>query len=205
MTLEAIKYTPGRLEVLDQLQLPHTTHYDLVHNSRDAWDAIKQMRTRGAPAIAIVAALGLAVELSSLSITSQSASDLESLIHERLEYLVTARPTAVNLADAAAKLRAITTSAAKRQDATAESVKEAYLKAAQDMLAADVADNKAIGQYGAEWILSHSESTEDGKVNILTHCNTGYISSPSFHFSPNSRTDQLPDPWQQQATAQHWA
>ncbi len=62
--LEAIKYTRGSLEVLDQLRLPHESHFDKVSTCVGAFDCIKSMRVRGAPAIAIVAALALAVELS---------------------------------------------------------------------------------------------------------------------------------------------
>lgn len=62
-TLQAIKYTRGRLDVLDQLRLPHESHYDEVSTCEEAFDCIKAMRVRGAPAIAIVAALALAVEL----------------------------------------------------------------------------------------------------------------------------------------------
>jgi methylthioribose-1-phosphate isomerase len=62
--LEAIKYTRGSLEVLDQLRLPYESHFDKVSTCAEAFDCIKSMRVRGAPAIAIVAALALAVELS---------------------------------------------------------------------------------------------------------------------------------------------
>lgn len=61
--LEAIKYERGTLEVLDQLRLPHESHFDKVSTCSEAFDCIKSMRVRGAPAIAIVAALALAVEL----------------------------------------------------------------------------------------------------------------------------------------------
>jgi methylthioribose-1-phosphate isomerase len=63
MVLEAIKYQRGSLKILDQLKLPHVEVYDNVESSKDAWHAIQEMRVRGAPAIAIVAALALAVEL----------------------------------------------------------------------------------------------------------------------------------------------
>lgn len=62
-SLEAIRYTRGSLEVLDQLRLPHEHHYDSISSSEAAFDCIKSMRVRGAPAIAIVASLALAVEL----------------------------------------------------------------------------------------------------------------------------------------------
>ncbi|KAH0062492.1 hypothetical protein KCU60_g22933, partial [Aureobasidium melanogenum] len=133
MVLEAIKYSRGKLDILDQLQLPHTEVYDEVKSAQDAWHAIKEMRTRGAPAIAIVAALGLAVELELIAgknELSNIAEEVELFIKEKLEYLVTSRPTAVNLADAARKLQKIVQNAAKAQDASGPSVKDAYVKAA---------------------------------------------------------------------------
>jgi methylthioribose-1-phosphate isomerase len=61
--LQAIRYSRGQLHVLDQLRLPHEFHYDAVSTREEAFDCIKAMRVRGAPAIAIVATLALAVEL----------------------------------------------------------------------------------------------------------------------------------------------
>lgn len=171
MVLAAIKYTRGQLSILDQLRLPHAEHYDEIHSSTDAWHAIKEMRTRGAPAIAIVAALGLAVELSGTQI-SNNAEEVKVFIEEKLEYLVTSRPTAVNLADAARKLKAIVGKAAAAESATGEGVRDAYLNAAEQMLVDDVKDNEAIGKYGAEWILKNKAS-EGVKVSVVTHCNTG--------------------------------
>lgn len=48
-TLQAIKYQRGRLEVLDQLRLPHDFHYDEVSTAEEAFDCIKSMRVRGEP------------------------------------------------------------------------------------------------------------------------------------------------------------
>lgn len=174
MVLEAIVYKRGELRILDQLQLPHSEVYDKCRSSKDAWHAIKEMRTRGAPAIAIVAALGLAVELELIAAKSELstiAEEVELFIKEKLQYLVTSRPTAVNLADAARKLTKIVGSAAGAQGASGTSVKNAYVEAAEQMLIDDVSDNKAIGDHGAEWILKHSKSDQ---VSIMTHCNTGY-------------------------------
>lgn len=178
MVLEAIKYTRGSLLILDQLQLPYTTHYDAIHTSTDAWHAIKEMRTRGAPAIAIVAALALAVELTNTTLSSVP-EEVADFIREKLDYLVTSRPTAVNLADAAAKLRKVVEGAS----AGGEDVKEAYVAAAEKMLVDDVADNEGIGKFGAEWIVKHAKYGGEGGVSVLTHCNTGYHSLPISHIS----------------------
>jgi methylthioribose-1-phosphate isomerase len=175
MVLEAIKYSRGQLQILDQLQLPHTEVYDDIKSAQDAWYAIKDMRTRGAPAIAIVAALGLAVELETIAANNgltEIAEEAQVFIKEKLDYLVTSRPTAVNLADAARKLERIVQTAAKTHGASGTSVKDAYVKAAEQMLVDDVSDNKAIGEHGADWILKNAAGGKS-QVSILTHCNTG--------------------------------
>jgi methylthioribose-1-phosphate isomerase len=172
MVLQAIRYSKGRLEILDQLKLPHTEEYDHIYSSSDAWHAIKEMRTRGAPAIAIVAALALAVELANMKLPP-IAEEVKIFIIEKLGYLVTSRPTAVNLADAARKLRKTTEEAAVKNGANGESVREAYVVAAEKMLVDDVSDNENIGQHGADWIMNNTQAGRRGKVSIVTHCNTG--------------------------------
>lgn len=172
MVLQAIKYAKGQLEILDQLKLPHAEEYDHIYSSTDAWHAIKEMRTRGAPAIAIVAALALAVELANMKLPAV-AEEVKIFIIEKLDYLVTSRPTAVNLADAARKLRKIAEDAAINEKASGESVREAYVAAAEQMLIDDVSDNENIGRHGAEWIIRNTEAGKRGQVSMVTHCNTG--------------------------------
>lgn len=62
-SLQSLRYQRGSLSVLDQLLLPHRLEYEPVAGSQDAWRVIRSMQVRGAPLIAIVAALGLAVEV----------------------------------------------------------------------------------------------------------------------------------------------
>jgi methylthioribose-1-phosphate isomerase len=188
MVLQAIRYQPATnsstpsLEILDQLALPHRSIYFHIHNCEDAHTAIKQMRVRGAPAIAIVAALAVAVEISSARTTGKLPSGADSvrvLIGNRLEYLQTSRPTAVNLADAVGKLKIILKKEAMRQDASGETVADQYIHAAEVMLVHDVEDNEAIGRHGAKWIQEHTVAgrrrtqEKSSELKILTHCNTG--------------------------------
>ncbi|EON64910.1 methylthioribose-1-phosphate isomerase [Coniosporium apollinis CBS 100218] len=183
MVLQAIKYTRGSLQILDQLKLPHAEVYDDIRTSTDAWHAIKEMRTRGAPAIAIVAALALAVELENIATKgelSQFGEEVKVFIEEKLEYLVTSRPTAVNLADAARKLKKAVEEAAKDDSVSGEAVKEAYIKAAEKMLVDDVQDNEAIGKHGAEWVVKNTEVGKSGQVSMLTHCNTGSLATAGY-------------------------
>lgn len=179
MVLQAIRYQPGSLQILNQLKLPHQEEYDEITSAEDGWHAIKDMRTRGAPAIAIVAALALAVELSNTTTTTtlEKAEEVAAFIVEKLDYLVTSRPTAVNLADAAGKLKKIVTSAARSDGASGATVSQAYCDAAAQMLVADVADNEGIGKYGAEWI---SKAAGGGKVSVVTHCNTGSLATAGY-------------------------
>ncbi|KAK6529836.1 S-methyl-5-thioribose-1-phosphate isomerase [Arthrobotrys megalospora] len=179
-TLLAIKYTRGSLEILDQLLLPHQSIYIPVNDVPTAWQAIKSMQVRGAPAIAIVAVLALAVELnnSSSSTASDSPKSAVKLIHEKLDYLVTSRPTAVNLADAAGKLKALTQDTLSAQDVTSNLIVTTFIEAAEQMLLKDVEDNKAIGHHGATWISNAVGKTSD--IRVLTHCNTGSLATASY-------------------------
>lgn len=181
MVLEAIKYQRGSLQVLDQLQLPHRETYDHVKTAEDAWHSIQTMRVRGAPAIAIVAALGLAVEVQHAeALTPESAQAMEQLITEKLDYLVTSRPTAVNLGGAAIMLKKVVQRAATQSSASAATVREAYVEAAEQMLLNDVHDNEAIGKHGSDWILKNSERATKGSVSIITHCNTGSLATAGY-------------------------
>ncbi|KAL8908754.1 MAG: hypothetical protein Q9207_000611 [Kuettlingeria erythrocarpa] len=192
MVLQAIKYNHGRLEILDQLRLPHEEVYFNIKNSKDAWLAIKSMQVRGAPAIAIVAALSVAVEavgcVESLdrgneqtdSSRTTSGKATAEHIASQLEYLVTSRPTAVNLADAAMKLKVLVNIAASEFDSDCRAVLEAYIAAAEQMLVDDVKDNEAIGKYGAAWIMKHAHCPKGTKVSVVTHCNTGSLATAGY-------------------------
>lgn len=176
MVLQAIKYSRGKLEILDQLKLPHHTIYIQIYSPEDAWFAIQSMQVRGAPAIAIVAALSIAVKASALLACDSQAPEThgKDWVIDSWKHLVTSRPTAVNLADAARKLEAITLAAYEKPDATGRSVFEAYIAAAEQMLEDDVQDNKSIGKHGTEWILRRSRTQSPReKISVITHCNTG--------------------------------
>ncbi|KAF2474634.1 Methylthioribose-1-phosphate isomerase [Lindgomyces ingoldianus] len=179
MVLQAIKYSRGQLEILDQLKLPHAEEYDHIYSSMDAWHAIKEMRTRGAPAIAIVAALALAVELVNMKL-SPVAEEVKAFIIEKLDYLVTSRPTAVNLADAAKKLTKAVERATSKEGATGADVREAYVQTAEKMLVDDVSDNENIGKHGAEWVINNTEAGNKGPVSMVTHCNTGSLATAGY-------------------------
>ncbi|KAL5768489.1 hypothetical protein ACOSP7_015036 [Xanthoceras sorbifolium] len=176
-SLQSICYKRGSLQLLDQRKLPLETTYLDIRNATDGWLAIRDMVVRGAPAIAIAAALSLAVEVFNLDAFSGTSADAASLLGEKLEYLVSSRPTAVNLSDAATKLKEIVSKAA----ATASdpsTVFQAYIEAAEIMLEDDVASNKAIGSYGAKFL--HHQLKDSQRVSVLTHCNTGSLATAGY-------------------------
>ncbi|KXH50538.1 S-methyl-5-thioribose-1-phosphate isomerase [Colletotrichum salicis] len=172
--LQAVKYTRGRLEVLDQLRLPHEFHYDEVSTSEEAFDCIKSMRVRGAPAIAIVAALAHAVELHNGSCTASSSQDTVTYIDSRLDYLKESRPTAVDLTNAINQLKACIRSAPQDDSKT---VIAAYIEEAEEILQKDLQTNLSIGDHGAEWLRQVAGASSDSKVSVLTHCNTGSLAT----------------------------
>ncbi|WAR22929.1 MTuncharacterized [Mya arenaria] len=175
MTLEAIRYRRGHLDILDQLLLPTQSVYISINDTEDAWHAIKKMQVRGAPAIAIVGCLSLGVE-----ILKNDFTNIEETVHfiqEKLEYLVTSRPTAVNMNDAAVKFINIAKKCGLDKSLTVEDIKQRMLEAFEKMFKDDVATNKAIGLYGAEDIL---EQREGKCIRMLTHCNTGSLATAGY-------------------------
>lgn len=176
MSLKAIKYSRGRLEILDQLQLPHRTHYDEAFGVQDAFNAIKSMRVRGAPAIAMVAILGLAVELQRKTDAGRIITEPIRYINDRLDYLVTSRPTAVNLSDAVNKMKKLISEVS--DGATA--VIATYLIGAEKMLEEDIVTNKSIGRHGINWLNTFIGHRKPEGLTIMTHCNTGSLATAGY-------------------------
>ncbi|EGY21423.1 Methylthioribose-1-phosphate isomerase like protein [Verticillium longisporum] len=173
-TLQAVRYSRGSLEVLDQLRLPHEFHYDNVSTSEEAFDCIRSMRVRGAPAIAIVASLAHAVELHNGSCQATSSDEVISYIHGRLDYLKESRPTAVDLTNAINQLKARTQELAGQDR---DAIIKAYIEEAEKILEKDLKTNLSIGDHGADWLKDVAQAGPDGKISVLTHCNTGSLAT----------------------------
>ena len=119
--MQAIKYTRGSLELLNQKLLPHQMVFEDASTVELVYDAIKDMKVRGAPAIAISALLGLAAEIHKLRPISAASppagyADLDeamATLFSKLDFLHGSRPTAVNLGNAISECKARLTEAAK--------------------------------------------------------------------------------------------
>ncbi|KRT80510.1 hypothetical protein AMK59_7312, partial [Oryctes borbonicus] len=176
MTLRAIKYENGCLYILDQLLLPAQSKYLQIKGVKDGWKVINKMQVRGAPAIAIVGCLSLAVELSSE--TYKNKKDLRQDIEGKLNYLVSSRPTAVNMKIAADELIVLANQLCNDESFDVESMKLRFISTIEAMLDKDITDNRAIGNHGAQDILSHFPG--DTMLRILTHCNTGSLATAGY-------------------------
>ncbi|KAL4236412.1 S-methyl-5-thioribose-1-phosphate isomerase [Mactra antiquata] len=175
MTLEAIKYQRGHLDILDQLLLPFKSQYVSINDTESAWIAIKKMQVRGAPAIAIVGCLSLAVEL--LNQDFDCVDEVSSYVSSKLEYLVSARPTAVNMKEAADRYSNLVKELALSKTEMVESIKQKMIDEFEQMFIDDVSTNKSLSDFGCEAIL---DITEQKPAKVLTHCNTGSLATAGY-------------------------
>ena len=103
-------------------------------------------------------------------------NDLTKWVSEKLDYLVTARPTAVNMLDCSIKLKKFMKTQ-QNSGATLKCLQEALYDEIERMQVKDVEDNKAIGRYGAEHML---ENVAGDRLVMLTHCNTGSLATAGY-------------------------
>ncbi|KAG8831102.1 S-methyl-5-thioribose-1-phosphate isomerase, partial [Serendipita sp. 399] len=201
MQLTSIRTEGDSIEIIDQLVLPHTVAWIPIQTPSDAYDAIKSMKIRGAPAIASLAALSIASYLSRATKETPTPTFLESLdgLEEHLnpifDHLYSSRPTAVNLGGAIARLRAVLASAKKKQKqrtaedasltttAIVERVVQGLIAEGRAVADEDVGRNKTMGRIGAEWILNNAEKNgfdSSNGLNVLTVCNTGSLATSGY-------------------------
>nr|KAF6480803.1 hypothetical protein HJG59_010620 [Molossus molossus] len=149
---------------------------------RDRMGAVRRgpgpHQVRGAPAIALVGCLSLAVELQA-GAGGPGLAALVAFVRDALNFLVTARPTAVNMARAACDLADAAAQEAEREGATEKAVRERVICYAEDMLEKDLRDNRSIGDLGAHHLLARV-SPAGSKVTVLTHCNTGALATAGY-------------------------
>jgi methylthioribose-1-phosphate isomerase len=161
--LRPIRWTGDALELLDQRKLPFAVEYARCTNSDEVATAIRDLTVRGAPAIGISAAWG--VVLAAREVEAANGGDAANRLQPALERLNAARPTAVNLAWALARMRAAL-------HAAGADWREALEREARAIESEDLAANRAMGQAGASLIAPGS--------GVLTHCNTGSLATAGF-------------------------
>jgi methylthioribose-1-phosphate isomerase len=152
--------------IIDQAKLPHEFVTMTLRSADDAARVINSMQTRGAPLIGVVGAYGLALEMR------RDPSD-ENLTNVH-DMLAETRPTAINLRWALARMRDALLNQPREQRA-AIAWKEVATIADED-----VAMNQAIGQNGLKIIRELAAKKLGKKLNILTHCNAGWLATVDY-------------------------
>ena len=178
--IKAIDYDSDSktLKILDQLLLPNQTVYIPVSGIKDAWTVIRDMNVRGAPAIAIVALLGLAVELNTEKVTYEEKTQLLIAIKEKCDYLCSSRPTAVNVRKESDRLVELASKLNEQSNVSLTDMIKQIIAKIENLMVEDVAVNKAIGDHGAKHFLATIR--KDKPLNILTICNTGSLATSGY-------------------------
>ncbi len=154
----------GRLEMIDQTRLPAVFDYLSYDSAAGVADGIRTMVVRGAPAIGVAAAYGVALE--ALRVQSLPRRDFDAAIERGLEVLAASRPTAVNLFWALKRMRDC---AARHAASSGEAIAQALLAEARAIHEEDIRINRQMGAHGAALL-------PDG-ARVLTHCNAGALAT----------------------------
>lgn len=157
----AIVWKDDVLYLLDQRKLPHEEVFIRCDDAQTAADAIRAMVVRGAPAIGITAAYGVAVAARQRS--SEAPNGWRDLLEADLQVLAVSRPTAVNLFWAISRCRELIDTLGEGDPFPA------LLDFAQQLHESDRADNRRMGEFGA--------SLMSGEQAVITHCNTGGLAT----------------------------
>jgi methylthioribose-1-phosphate isomerase len=165
--IKTVEWTNEGVRMLDQRLLPNEEKYLTLRSYEEVADAIKQMAVRGAPAIGVSAAMGLALGASQS--VGTSIADLEFDFNFMCKVMEATRPTAVNLFWAVERMRGVIAKAKKEGLRDVEDVKQLLTEEALLIYNEDIEANRAIGLFGGELI-------PDG-ATVLTHCNAGALAT----------------------------
>jgi methylthioribose-1-phosphate isomerase len=164
MAVRTIQWQNGRVIMLDQRLLPHKEVYRVCRTYQEVAQAIRRMVIRGAPAIGVAAAMGVALGASKIQ-----DKNFEHEFDRILLTLSKTRPTAVNLFWALERMRKIY---AENRSRGVESVKRLLQEEAQKIYKEDIAANKQLGKFGASLLQSSGR--------LMTHCNAGALATAGY-------------------------
>lgn len=164
--IKTIEWTDEGIRMLDQRLLPTEEKYLMLRSYEEVAEAIKKMVVRGAPAIGVSAAMGLALGASQS--VGTSVADLEDDFTYMCQVMSQTRPTAVNLFWAIERMRE-TFQREKAKGHQPQAIKARLIEEAQSIFREDIQANRAIGRFGAELLA-------DGDT-VLTHCNAGALAT----------------------------
>jgi methylthioribose-1-phosphate isomerase len=163
--MKPLEWLGDKLRILDQTRLPHKVVYIKTSDYRRAVSAIKSLQVRGAPAIGVAAAYGIA--LGAQKIKAKEKEVFLAKLNRIFEDFASARPTAVNLFRAIDRMRKATATA---EDIT--EIKQALAEEAKLIQAEEEAATERLSQLGAELIKDD--------FTVLTHCNAGSLATADY-------------------------
>ena len=169
--IKTIEWINGKnvLRMVDQLVIPYEYKLVDIKTSNEIFNAIKTMIVRGAPAIGIAGAHGMALAGLEISQKTKDSKEFLKLLKDKAEFLKSARPTAVNLMWAVDKQFDLVKDSTKSVDEMVQMLIDNGIELENQ----DIEVNKKIGDYGAELVPKKG-------ATILTHCNAGALATVGY-------------------------
>jgi methylthioribose-1-phosphate isomerase len=162
-----IEWTDGGVVMLDQRRLPEREIYVTLRSAEEVAEAIRGMMIRGAPAIGVAAAMGMALGFRDAA--GDSADERRSRFDSLARLMTATRPTAINLAWAVERMRrCLDEHAADPFPLLASALEEEALRVQRE----DIAANRAMGRHGAGLL--------PDDCRVLTHCNAGALATAGY-------------------------
>ena len=165
--IQNLEWTESGVVFIDQTKLPTEEVYVTCTTHQQVADVIRNMVVRGAPAIGVAAAMGIALGVRNSK--AENAADLKKEFDEICETIRQTRPTAVNLFWA---IRRMTEKFESLRSRPIAQLQQALIEEAQHMHAEDIAANQAMGRHGATLMPSEG--------GVLTHCNAGALATAGY-------------------------
>lgn len=166
--LQPIRWEDNAVILLDQTLLPEQIVFVKLTTPQEVWEAIRELKVRGAPAIGIAAAYGVVLGVLNYKGT---AAGLAEEVHRHAQYLATSRPTAVNLFWALDRMKSRASALAEAGHSVDDAI-EALLLEARRIQAEDEETNRRIGEHALALF-------KDG-MGVLTHCNAGGLATSKY-------------------------
>ncbi len=165
-SFKTIEWKDNKVIMIDQTKLPNEEVYLKCQTYEDVADAIKRMVIRGAPAIGVAAAMGIA--LGAIKIETRDRAKFLGEVNKITDVILATRPTAVNLFWAGKRMLRVL----DEQEGNIDQIKTRLVQEANNILEEDIEICRNIGRIGAELI-------KDNSV-VLTHCNAGALATAGY-------------------------
>ena len=157
------------LVIIDQTKLPNAIEVISLTSLKEIWDAIYLLKVRGAPAIGVVAGIGIYLEALRIADTANNFDEFYQRFLKAKDYLNSSRPTAVNLSWSLNRMDQVVL---QNKDKTIDEIVALLHEEAMEIRAEDIRVCRAIGEFGLTLI-------KDGD-GLLTHCNAGKLAAIKY-------------------------